>query len=164
MSENQIRLNPQIMDVDIGVRNLRNVTIYPLSMADELKVTNIFMKGLQSFFKDRNVDEIPIDEFVSYLLTFIQDNLTEILGFVTDPEEVGDPKSLLKDITNSQFFNIANIIYKVNFEDVAKEKNAKSLLEKIQNLFQLRRQLPQSASGMDTDSNISTSEVSEKEE
>jgi len=40
------KLNPQITDVDIGVRDLRTIKIYPLSLKDEKLFGDAFQKML----------------------------------------------------------------------------------------------------------------------
>ena len=81
-----------------------------------------------------------------------------------DEKEVGKIEDLLSDVTNLQFMQIASIVYQVNFEDVAQEKNVKSLLEKVKNLFQLRRPSLSSVSDTGTDLNTSIKEDLGKEE
>ena len=164
MSENKIKLTPQITHIEIGVRKLRKITIYPLSMHDEMQVTELFMKGLADFFGEKDPKDIPMQDFIKFLLDFIQGKLSEILGFVTDPKEAGKPAEILKDVTNLQFGLLVSTIYEVNFEAVGEEKNVKNLIGKVQTLFQLRKPSVPSVSPMDTDLNTSTSEVLEKEE
>ena len=42
------RLNPQVAEVEIGVRNLRKITIYPLSIADQLSTTDLVSEAIRS--------------------------------------------------------------------------------------------------------------------
>ena len=44
------QINPQITDVTIGVRSLRSLTIYPLSMSDQLKTTDLIKQAVAGFF------------------------------------------------------------------------------------------------------------------
>jgi len=155
MPEENIELNPQISEVKIGKRTLRKITIYPLSLGDEIKLTGIITKA---------VSNAPVDgddlAFVAFIVTLIEENLGTILQLVTDEE---DADALMSDITNLQGGEIAEIIYDVNYDAVA--KNLKGLFSKIKNVFRLERPLLTSVSDTpDTDSNTSIKEDSETEE
>jgi len=155
MSENtDQRLNPQIAEVEIGVRNLRNITVYPLSMADQLKLADIISKALADQFKDGTGNDLTVIAFITNL---VKDNLGRILGMVTDE----DGNKLLEELTNLQTATIAEQIYEVNFGVVA--KNFKSLFEKLGILFPSRRPLPPSVSDTGIDSTISTESPGETE-
>lgn len=155
-------LNPQVVEATIGTRHLRKIKIYPLSMADQSKVTAILTKEIVSFFNGRDVNSIPIMEFVEFVLNAIQKNFVEILKYVTDPEDIGDADNILTEISNVQAAEIASLIYETNYAALMNVKNVKSLLKLIQNSFQLRGPLPQSAKNMDTIRKTSTKKASKK--
>jgi hypothetical protein len=157
---NKAKLNPQITDTEIGVRELRKITIYPLSMADQLKMTDLITEALQKFFESSSsFEETETDiEFVNFIVGLIRENLGEILGLATD--EVG--ADLLKDLTNVQASEIAEIIFTVNYETVI--KNCQSLIGKVKELFPSMRQSVQSVSDTDIGLEIFTENPSEKEE
>jgi len=151
------RLNPQITTTEIGVRDLREITIYPLSMADQLKMTNLMKKALNDFFQRENQSDIA---FASFLLEMIEKNLSKVLGMITDVKKNED---LFSDMTNLQGSEIAKIVYEVNYESAA--KNLKDPFEKVKSLFQSKGLLLTSVSDIpSTDLKISTEEAGEKEE
>jgi len=155
--QDEKRLNPQITETDIGVRSLRTITIYPLSMADQIKMTDLITEALNAFFLQENKEDIV---FVSFIIDLIKKNINRILAMVTDVKK-GD--ALLSDMTNYQASEIAKIIYEVNYESVA--KNLKSLFEKVGNIFRSERLLqPFVKPTPSTDSMPSTEEAGEKEE
>lgn len=156
-------MNPQVVEATIGTRHLRKIKIYPLSMADQSKVTAILTKEIVSFFNGRDVNSIPIMEFVDFVLNAIQKNFVEILKYVTDPEDIGDPDKILSEISNLQAAEIASLIYETNYAALMNVKNVKSLLKMIQNSFQLRGQSQPYAKDMDTTPKTSTKKVSKKE-
>ena len=45
------RLNPQVADVEVGVRNLRKIQIYPLSVADQLATTDLITEAIAGFMR-----------------------------------------------------------------------------------------------------------------
>jgi hypothetical protein len=151
------RLNPDIRTMEIGVRELEEITIYPLSMADQLEVTDIITKALREFF-DQGGADISEYDFASYVVDLIKGNLATILEMIVD-----EGASKLKDITNNQAVEIAETVYEVNFGSLVKK--VKSLLEKVNEQFPSGRPLPTfSGSTEDTDLKTSTEKVSETEE
>jgi len=139
------KLNPQIVDVEIGIRSLRKITIYPLSMADQLKLTDIIVQAAMATMADGKEDmAVP-----TFILQMLQENVGKILSMATDE----DDKQLMGDISNLQAVGIADVLFEVNYGAVA--KNFKSLSEKLKGMFQPERPLPQSVS--DTDTGLKTS-------
>ena len=145
MPEEQERLNPQITDVEIGIRNLRKIKVYPLSMSDQLKLTDMVTKSATEQMAKGDGD-IAI---VSFVLQLIQENLSKIITMVTD-----EKADVLEDMSNSQAVEFADVLFEVNYGAVV--KNFKSLSKKLTGLFQSERPLPPSVSDTATDSKTST--------
>ncbi len=164
--QDEKRLNPQITETDIGVRSLRTITIYPLSMADQIKMTDLITEALKAFYLKEKQEDVTSEEdqkniaFVKFIIDLIKKNMNRIMAMVADVKKA---ESLLSDMTNFQASEIAKIIYEVNYESVA--KNLKSLFEKVGNIFRSERLLqPFVKPTPSTDSKISTEEAGEKEE
>ena len=51
MSDELKDLNPQIVDVEIGIRSLRKITLYPLSVTDQLKMSDLITKASAAVFE-----------------------------------------------------------------------------------------------------------------
>lgn len=151
------KINPQVREVEIGIRDLRKIKIYPLSIGDQLKMTDLISKAIVDFFKtEQGKKEI---DFVNFVVGLIKENIGKILSFTTYVN--GD--ELIGELTNIQLVEIIDIIYSTNYEDSL--KNAISLFERAKTGFQLKRQLPQSVNTIQgTESNTSTKEVLEEEE
>jgi hypothetical protein len=129
----QSKLNPQITTVEVGVKSLREVTIFPLSLADQTKTARVLAKAFQevmgklSSFGEEDVisegeslasmakqlSDIDVMEFIA---SAIQDNLKIVLGLVVDENE----KILMEELTNEQFYTLVEIIYEVNYENASK--------------------------------------------
>lgn len=148
-SDALFQLNPQITDITIGIRNLRTIKIFPLSVADQLQATDLVTSALQTFMM--NKEGMADLAFVAFLLEQVKTNASEILKMVLDTGE--DAKEVLKEITNDQMMLIVQTIYKVNYE--ALSKNVKSLLEKNKKESLSERQSPQSVSSTITNLNTS---------
>lgn len=125
------KLNPQIRTVHIGVKELRQIKIYPLSMADQLKMVDLIKNIISSITESPEVDETNEFAVAQILINQIEQNLPELLKYVTD-EEVS-----LTELTNFQFTEIVGHVYKDNFEDAS--KNVKSLVEKMTTMFSFTR-------------------------
>ena len=149
------RLNPLIKEVTIGVRALRSIKLYPLSMADQLSLSAILVKTIQEMYGKMTEDNIVFAEAIQKA---ISENIGKVLAFATDEGE-----SLLKEISNEQALEIAEMIYDMNYGIL--EKKVKSLIEKIRKTFQSPTSLPQSSENtVNTDLKTSSEEIIEKEE
>jgi hypothetical protein len=134
MPEKQIiqrsKLNPPIPEVEIGVREKRKIKIYPLSLADQFKTTDLITQAMNAFFQNEqaggNIDDM---EFVGYMVTLIKDNIGTILSIATD--ERGE--DLISEITNIQAVVIAEHVFDMNYGEAI--KNAQSLIGKVKKLF-----------------------------
>lgn len=121
------KLNPYIADAIIGIRNMRTIKLYPLSMADQITFTDLITEALQGFTQKGDMEDIA---FVGFLVELIKNNLDRLLKLVAADES----ENLLSNITNVQAIAIAEVIYDVNYGEAI--KNAKSLIVKVKNLFQ----------------------------
>ena len=155
--EKQGKLNPEIADIDIGVRYLRKVTFYPLSAGHQLKLTSI----IESVFKEMVAIEAGNEDstvvFFKKVLEIVEANIGKIIEFISDEE----PEKLLDDMTNSQLVEVVAYVYKTNYEGPL--KNLLSLFQKEgeSNLKELvlNQLLQPSAKPMDTSLPTSTKKV-----
>ena len=157
--ENKTQLNPQIATATIGVRNLREIEIFPLSVGDQLSMTSVINEALSTF-----ADTVEDMEIAGVAVQLLTQNIPLILEFVIDEDEE-KVDHVLKDLTNEQAASIAEIVY---------EQNYKSLLAKVQGLVEkVKKQMEElpsrrpslpSASSMDIDLEISTEQDSETED
>lgn len=152
------RINPQIKDVEVGILKLRKIKIYPLSMADQLSLTELINKAMKSFFESDRGGEDENLVFVSFIVKTIQDNIGKILGFVSPDEK---PNVLMKEITNIQLSEIVRIVYQDNYETPVKNVMSLFPTEKIQSV--LERQSQQSVKNTITNLKTSTKKASKKE-
>jgi len=154
-------INPQITSVFVGTRDLREVPIYPLSLADELKFSDIITKELTNYFKSTSGlgEEESNMAMAAAILKMIKANIPRLLELVTDP----NGRIKLSELTNSQAVEMALLIYDVNFDSLS--KNVKSLSEKIKKVFQPERLTQLSVNDIPgIDSSISADLDIEKEE
>jgi len=141
--------------LEIGVRSARSITLYCLSMADEVKFTSVIANAFYKFNELNKKEPLPIaeskdpddvvdfmqelesDDFfsaeaVSFIITTIQDNLTDILKMICEEEVT------LNDLTNEQFADLCEKIYEMNF--VGALGKLQSLWKKIKSILPQTKQ------------------------
>lgn len=118
---NDLPILPDVKEVTIGTREPRKVTIYPLSMYDQLQIIDRISDVIESI---QDVTEDNVKDNIGLLKTVIFDNLEVILEYITDEAD----RPSLKELTNNQFYEIAETVFVVNFEGFL--KNFKALLER----------------------------------
>ena len=124
-SSDNNKINPQVRSVEIGKRTLRNLSIYPLSLSDQLDLTDLINKGLNAFLKlGPDESDQGMMQFIAFILELIKENIERIIEMITDED-----KEILKEITNVQLMEIVEIVYKENFEGPLKK--ASSLFPKV---------------------------------
>ena len=157
------KLNPSINKIEIGVRQLRTIAVYPLSIADQKKVTESVAGSLQSYFASEqamsSVDDIA---FIDFMIKLILENLVEFIRAVTDYTKKRDAENLLSEMTNDQAVDLAQLIYDQNYGNAL--KNAMSLLDKIKSIFLSERPSQPSVNHTDTDLSTSTDSPLETED
>ena len=83
MSENDQKLNPQIAEVEVGIRNLRKINVYPLSMADQIKLTDTITKAIAEQLASASGSDIAV---ISFITNLIKGNIGTILTMTTDED------------------------------------------------------------------------------
>lgn len=157
-------LNPQIREVDYGVRSLRKLTIYPMSMADQKKFGSMFQEIIEEYLNqtpDGPMNASDLLPFATMVLKLIGENIKELLKLITDLRD-RELDTFFDEVTNVQMSNIINAVYEENFDTPS--KNLTGLVETIKQLFPSERQLQPFLS--DTDNGTlptSSPEVTEKE-
>lgn len=159
MGQDSQKLNPKVSEVEIGIRDLRIIKIYPLSLASQFEVGDIISKAFADYAEKVQSDSQY--ESASLVMGIIRDNFATILDMVTDKDI--SAKDLFQEMTNDQAVAIIEIIYVNNFEDSL--KNLRSLFDRARTVFQSKRQSPSSSNDIqDTPSSTSTDTPIQKEE
>ncbi len=110
------QLNPQNEEMYIGVRTLRKVTVYPLSLADQLKMTDVIIEAVhQCSLMDK--DNLKDADIVGAMLGVIKSNLGVFLECIFDPEDA----VTFEDITNEQFSDLVMLVFSMNYESSIKK-------------------------------------------
>lgn len=151
-------LAPRTEEWEIGIRKFRKIDIYPLSMHDQMEMTDIIQVVIETIFLNEDSDNQTL---IKAVVDTVKKKVIDILSLIascTKPEA----RALLKEISNDQFDDLLTLLYKMNYEKIS--KNLQSLFEAMSPLFLSRRPLPESSSDTpSTDSTISSASPSETE-
>ena len=162
MAENDSkRLNPQIHVFSIGVRELRDITIFPLSVADQFKLSDIIADAADKLAKKHvNVNTMKNKDFVKLFIDLFRENANKIIRLATDDRIATKEWDYLAEMTNFQLVTLGEMIYDMNFESAA--KNFMGLLDRAKSLFLSRKSSQESADSTDISSIMSIVEPSER--
>lgn len=125
-NETKASMNPSITSVEVGIRKLREVTIYPLSVHDQLKATEIITEVVNKFATFSGLEDAMV---IDSIIKILRPNISAILKLVVDENE----EISLSELTNPQLESIINIIFAANYKDVI--KNSQDLLGKMKPLL-----------------------------
>lgn len=134
----EINPNPRIKSLYIGVRNLRKIKIYPLSIGQEIETAEIIGTLINIASQEQEENDLNNLQVMEVMGKIIKDKVSEIIAFVTDPED----NVSLHEFDNFQFLEFIEIILDVNFGEHTKK--FKEIREKLMNLFPSPNSLPKS--------------------
>ena len=125
-------VNPRIATVELGIRKVASYKIYPLSMADQFRLTDKIAKAAQVF----DAAGAGETEAVKVGIDFVKDNLESILEMVTEEKN----RPTMEELDNVQFSELVDLIFETNYAGTI--KNFKLLAVKAKGLFQSTKQQP----------------------
>jgi hypothetical protein len=161
------KLNPDIKQFTVGVRQLYDLTIYPLSFSQQMELSDIVSTEMTRFYT--SATDLTDLAVITFIVEAVKSNIGTILDFITDPDEVKDiikdakAKKLLDVVSNKQLVNLAEIIYQDNFEDL--RKKVIDLFEKMPKITdeQSERSSLSSSEAIPSSDSPTSDEVTEKE-
>lgn len=119
-------LNPAIVQWSWGRKTLQEVSIYPLSVGDQGKVTDIISAVLTEYGEKYQTGQaLEAAGIVTALYNVIQQHLPSLVAIVCDiPRE--EAVTIADGMTNPQLVLFCEHIWQMNYEEVL--KNVKSLM------------------------------------
>lgn len=129
-----IVLNPDVRELQIGVRALRTVTIYPLSVRDQLKTSSIVSSAVIAFFNGfEDANAVPDTDFAVFVSGLVSGNLEQVvrMALADEPEDV----DVLAEMTNRQLETLITTIYEVNYSFLSE------LFQRLTTRFQMMKNL-----------------------
>ena len=156
------QLNPDITEIVYGKRLLKKLTIYPLSIGDQFKVTDLITELVNKLVTMQKSGKTSEYALLTSAIEILQENINKIFVLVTDvPTE--ESEAIINDMTNTQLVDLVDIIWSVNFEPALKK--GKSLFEKGKSMFNSKNSLQDSSNPIpSTGSMTSTESLIDKED
>lgn len=153
------RLNPDIRQIVYGKKELKDLTLYPLSVGDQFKVTELATGIIQKLAGvGQNVTDLA---FMAAVMSSLEENFGTILSLITDISKK-EIDTVVKDLTNTQLMDIIESVWYVDYEPALKK--GKNLFDRGKSVFNLKRSSVSSSDSIpSTNSNISTGEVTQAE-
>jgi len=156
------QLNPDIKEITYGKRTFKKIIIYPLSIGDQFKVTDLiteFIKRLVEVQQKGVTNEFAL---VTAAIKILEENIIKILSLVADATEE-ECEDIVNNMTNTQLMDVVEIIWTVNYEPAIKK--GRSLFEKGKSIFSSQNSSPDSSdSSLSTGSKMFTEEAIKTEE
>lgn len=134
MSDSLTKLNPRVHTTQVGIRQLYEINIYPLSFGDEIALLDILSTSIIRYGSLPREEQTDI-ALAQIITEFIKNNIGQIISLVIDQDEWNDlseSKDFMKCLDNVQLLDIIQMIYDMNFgEEVQKKAKemAKSMVE-----------------------------------
>lgn len=130
------RLNPDIKEFEFGKKELHTVTVYPLAMGDQFKVSDMIVEIAQSVIAANIQGTVSDAIIVKTAIEAIRKNISDILMLITE-QTAAEVEDMISEITNNQLTALVEIVWSVNYEESL--KNGRSLFERMKQAFQSKR-------------------------
>lgn len=108
------KLNPEIRDIEVGVKEIRSIKVYPLSANDQFELSNRLINAINDLgnMSDFSTNE----EALNFFQRLITENLQVILEYAVEEQE----RPNFDELTNNQIYEIVEAIFEVNYEGFIK--------------------------------------------
>jgi hypothetical protein len=154
------RLNPDIRTITYGKKEMKELTLYPLSIGDQFKVTDIITQVVQNLVNGAREGNLNDYVFMSAVISAMQMNVGKILTLISDITEE-EAAEIINNLTNSQLVDIVESVWAVDYEPALKK--GKNLFERGKSVFGSRRSSQNSSSSsLNTDLKTSTEKAIEQ--
>lgn len=160
MSEDAKLLNPDIREIVYGKKELSKLTLYPLSVGDQFKVTDLVTEVIQNVVKGQEQGLLNDFTFTTTILKAIEKNISKILSIIADISEE-ESENIISKLTNTQLTDIIESVWEVDYEPMLKK--GKSLLERGKSVFSSRKSSQTSSNAtLNTGSKTSTEKATDQ--
>lgn len=154
------QMNPDITNLTYGKKELKILVVYPLSIGDQFKVTNMITEIVKNLVENKGT--AADYAFMTAIMNALEKNLSKILSLVADIVEA-EANDIVNSLTNTQFVALVETIWTVNYEPALKK--GQDLFDRGKLLFASRRSSPSSSNATpSTDLKTSTEKVTEQVE
>jgi hypothetical protein len=120
------KLLPNTRKLVVGIREMKEVEVYPLSFGQQKKFADKVASALNEF-SEKNEEDLAVTDMAQMILTLIEDNIVAL------SEMVIEGGIDVESITNDQVVELATIIYEMNYEGAS--KNVLNLVNRMKNIL-----------------------------
>ncbi len=120
------KLLPNTRKLVVGIREMKEVEVYPLSFGQQKKFADKVASALNEF-SEKNEEDLAVTDMAQMILTLIEDNIVAL------SEMVIEGGIDVENITNDQVVELATIIYEMNYEGAS--KNVLNLVNRMKNIL-----------------------------
>lgn len=162
MMDDAQRINPDVRKITYGKKELKELTLYPLSIGDQFKVTNIITEIVQTLVINSANQRVNDLAFMTAVIRALEKNIGEILVLIADisPEEA---EEVVNSLTNTQFVALVESVWETDYEPALKK--SKDLFERGKKMFGSRKSSPNFSNSIpNTDLKTFTEKATEREE
>jgi hypothetical protein len=161
MENESAMINPAVRELIYGKKTLKKLTIYPLSIGDQFKVTNMVTE-IVSTLAEKGSSGTNDVAFMTAVMMALENNLGKILSLIADITEE-ESAEVISNLTNTQLLNLVESVWLTDYEPCLKK--GKDLYERGRSVFSSSGSLPGSSeSTPSTDLKTSTEKPSDKVE
>lgn len=129
-------LNPDIRNIEYGKREIKSLQIYPLSIRDQFKLSNLVTTVVTNIVAAQEENQFSDAVFMKFIMDAIEENIGELLCTMADITKE-ESEAVLDSMTNPQLVELVEVIWEVNFEPAIKK--GRDLFERGRNLFPSKR-------------------------
>lgn len=113
----EMRTNPKIRTLTIGIDELREVKVYPIPFGKELQYTQAITDAI-SMLANQALADIQVTIVVGIIIKLLQENLPSI---AKDTIREASEEEVLLDMDNDQAEEYLTILYDVNYSSFVKK-------------------------------------------
>lgn len=115
--------NPRIFKIEIGTRDLRTVTVYPISYGQ--KITSKAFNSFAEIFDGLTVGDVDVEKMSlsKTMIGVVKNHLSELIHLATEEE------NLIDEIDGTQMVELIEILWVQNFKPY--EKKIREILDHI---------------------------------
>lgn len=124
-----------------GRDNDKTLSLYPMSMADQIRITGVITEVLSTVMKtassvtDGNISDLA---FVNVIAQTVRDNFITVAAIVTGkPEDDPDIVDLPTHVTNMQLMEFVQYVWDTNYGNV--KKNFDGLFSLLTKMRQVKK-------------------------
>jgi len=124
-------LNPDIRTLDYGKKEIKSLTIYPLSIKDQFYLTDFITKIIQELAAVQLTGSNEL-VFAEKIIEAVEENLGQILSIVADISKE-EAEKILESLTNTQLADLIESIWICDYEPMLKK--GKSLFDRAKSVL-----------------------------